>query len=102
MAVTTRRTGPRQRRTGHGRSRVVGGRGGSVVTGRVCGGGRRARQAEDGIRAGRVTGVQTCALPIAAGALRPRFGDRVFGPGDDGYTAARPVWNAAVATRPAV
>src|SRR5690348_18378373 len=37
-------------------------------------------QAEDGIRGGRVTGVQTCALPICAGAAvgrdpLPRFDD---------------------------
>src|SRR4051794_41545137 len=28
-------------------------------------------QAEDGIRDGRVTGVQTCALPISSGPRRP-------------------------------
>src|SRR5690348_17600681 len=30
-------------------------------------------QAEDGIRDGRVTGVQTCALPISTGMLRRRL-----------------------------
>src|SRR5439155_8087145 len=30
-------------------------------------------QAEDGIRDGHVTGVQTCALPISAGAWAPRL-----------------------------
>src|SRR5438876_8599520 len=42
-------------------------------------------QAEDGIRDGRVTGVQTCALPISLGGRRDgalltlerRFGDRI-------------------------
>src|SRR5690348_17922342 len=30
-------------------------------------------QAEDGIRDGRVTGVQTCALPISVRSTRPAF-----------------------------
>src|SRR6266508_199796 len=37
-------------------------------------------QAEDGIRDGHVTGVQTCALPIALGAHRPARGHRRRGP----------------------
>src|SRR2546422_2174574 len=33
-------------------------------------------QAEDGIRDVAVTGVQTCALPISTGSVRPRFQGR--------------------------
>ena len=51
----------------------VGGGGGGVVVG---GGGVGVFffffQAEDGIRDYKVTGVQTCALPIWTGRLRPR------------------------------
>src|SRR5690625_7553816 len=36
-------------------------------------------QAEDGIRDGHVTGVQTCALPISVYRLDPRPGLRLFG-----------------------
>src|SRR5438876_11077815 len=36
-------------------------------------------QAEDGIRVGRVTGVQTCALPIGAGVRRDRRIDDALG-----------------------
>src|SRR5439155_13182182 len=36
-------------------------------------------QAEDGIRDGHVTGVQTCALPIYFPVRRLYSGDRVFG-----------------------
>src|SRR5690348_13523803 len=38
-------------------------------------------QAEDGIRDGRVTGVQTCALPISRSG-RPASGCRTFGSAD--------------------
>src|SRR5439155_9743418 len=35
-------------------------------------------QAEDGIRDGHVTGVQTCALPIYPKNIRQRFRGRIF------------------------
>src|SRR5690348_17610383 len=38
-------------------------------------------QAEDGIRDGRVTGVQTCALPICAAAYAEAGADSLFVPG---------------------
>src|SRR5688500_10288233 len=36
-------------------------------------------QAEDGIRDYKVTGVQTCALPIFPEELRPLLGNRIYG-----------------------
>src|SRR5690348_18038877 len=49
-------------------------------------------QAEDGIRDGRVTGVQTCALPISRraprAAARPRRAARRYGPPRTGWHAA--------------
>jgi FAD/FMN-containing dehydrogenase len=38
----------------------------------------------------------------AVRALRPQFGDRLLVAGDDGFAAARRVWNAAVTRQPAV
>src|SRR5690348_17403048 len=47
-------------------------------------------QAEDGIRDGRVTGVQTCALPICGGRLAGRGGEGGGGePGARDVAAAR-------------
>src|SRR5690348_18091607 len=43
-------------------------------------------QAEDGIRDGRVTGVQTCALPICGGVFRPQLGELL---GDLDFKTAR-------------
>src|SRR5690348_17789996 len=47
-------------------------------------------QAEDGIRDGRVTGVQTCALPISASLLNARSSSKR----DAGLVSP---WNAAAA-----
>src|SRR5690348_18383403 len=47
-------------------------------------------QAEDGIRDGRVTGVQTCALPISGvEGLAARAADRANGEGLDAGTVGR-------------
>src|SRR5207253_5654214 len=46
--------------------------------------------AEDGIRDGHVTGVQTCALPILAEAIR-RFGGDPTTIADDRWSGERPL-----------
>src|SRR5689334_24489751 len=59
-------------------------------------------QAEDGIRDGTVTGVQTCALPICAStALPPRIGRAIGSSRTRGWSK---IWCAArwIATRRAV
>ena len=42
------------------------------------------------------------SVDSAAQSLRQRLGERLIATGEDGYESARPVWNAAVTTRPAL
>jgi FAD/FMN-containing dehydrogenase len=49
-----------------------------------------------------MTAVNAADVDGAVRTLRPRLGERLLVPDDDGFAAARQVWNAAVIRRPAV
>src|SRR6267154_5632038 len=56
-------------------------------------------QAEDGIRDGRVTGVQTCALPILRGAWKISLGNTVNATGTERFAGFFPAASAAKMAR---